>query len=94
MMRKYITQLSKGDFSTLHPNIALDANTSSFPQVVALISSTYPSLPTTNIKHVSLPSVKHIYSTRDYWEVVTTTSSTRHKIPKRYTDAIYLIEED
>ena len=93
-MRKYITQLSKEDFSTLQPNIALDANTSSFPQVVALISSKYPSLPTTNINHVSLKSVKHIYSTRDYWEVVTTTDSTRHKIPKRYTDAIYLIEED
>ena len=93
-MRNYITQLSVEDFKKIQPNHLLESDKSSFPQVVALISDQYPSLPTNNIANITLTNVKHIYSTRDYWEVVLKSDTKRHKIPKRYTDAIYLIEED
>jgi hypothetical protein len=93
-MRQYITHLSKEDFLKIAPNYSLDTSHSSFPQVVAFISDEYPSLPNQKITHINLKAAKHIYSTRDYWEVSTIYDAKRHKIPKRYTDAIYLIEED
>lgn len=93
-MRKYITQISVGDFLQLYPTFNLDTKESSFPQVVAFISDQYPSLPNNNIANIHLTAAKHIYSTRDYWEVTLMSDNRRHKIPKRYTDAIYLIEED
>ena len=93
-MRQYITHLSKEDFLKVYPSYPLDDKTSSYPQVVAFISDQYPSLPTNKITHINLKAAKHIYSTRDYWEVSTIFDAKRHKIPKRYTDAIYLIEED
>lgn len=93
-MRNYITQISKEDFLKIHPTITLYNESSSFPQVVALISEDYPSLPNHKVDIINLPNAKHIYSTRDYWEVTVNTDDTRHKIPKRYTTAIYLIEED
>jgi hypothetical protein len=93
-MRNYITRLSKEDFLKLYTSFILENNTTSFPQVVAFISDDYPALPNNKVTHIHIPSIKHIYSTRDYWEIELLTNSTRHKIPKRYTKAIYLIEED
>lgn len=92
-MRNYITQLSKEDFLILHPEFPFSEE-SSFPKVVALISDQYPSLPNHTISPIQLHSVVHIYSTRDYWEVSIHGEDKRQKIPKRYTKAIYLIEED
>lgn len=93
-MRNYITQISLEDFKKIHPNHLLESDKSSFPQVAAIISDQYPSLPNHNIANITLTNVKHIYSTRDYWEVKQVSDTKRHKIPKRYTEAIYLIEED
>ena len=93
-MRNYITQLSLDDFKRLYPYTEIANDKSSFPQVVAIISENYPALPNHDITNIKLTSVKHIYSTRDYWEVELISDTKRHKIPKRYTDAIYLIEED
>lgn len=93
-MRKYITEISTGDFLQLYPSYRLDMNESSFPQVVAFISDEYPALPNNKVTHIHVPSIKHIYSTRDYWELTLLNENTRHKIPKRYTSAIYLIRED
>lgn len=93
-MRKYITEISVGDFFQLYPSFKLDIEESSFPQVVAIISPEYPSLPNHQISNINLKQVKHIYSTRDYWEVTLHTDDKRHKLPKRYTSAIYLIRED
>jgi len=93
-MRQYITELSKEDFLKVYPSYPLDLSPSSFPQVVALISDEYPSLPNHKITHINLKAAKHIYSTRDYWEVSMVYDSNRHKIPKRYTNAIYFIQED
>jgi hypothetical protein len=93
-MRKYITRLSEEDFSKVCTSCHLDQAKSSFPQVVALISIQYPSITQERIPYIHIKSVKHIYSTRDYWEVLVEGATKRHKIPKRYTDAIYLIEED
>lgn len=92
-MRRYITQLSKEDFEKLYPYYPLIKEESSFPQVVAMISNQYPALPYNKINSINIKNTKHIYSTRDYWEVLVDNGE-RHKIPKRYTDAIYLIEED
>lgn len=89
---KYITHISQYDFKYIY-SLSINPESSSFPQVVAMISDDYPSLPNNKITHVHLTNVKHIYSTRDYWEVLLQDGS-RHKIPKRYTNAIYLIEED
>lgn len=93
-MRKYITELSKEDFLKVHPSFPLEAAKSSFPQVVAIISPDYPSLPNHKVSNINLTNARHIYSTRDYWEVTTVSDVKRHKIPKRYTEAIYLIQED
>lgn len=93
-MTKYITQISKKDFIKVYPFFVLDEAPSSFPQVVAMISNSYPALPNHSIEHVNITQVKHVYSTRDYWEVLPQGKDKREKIPKRYTEAIYLIEED
>ena len=93
-MTKYITQISKEDFRKIFPYYPLDKSSSSFPQVVAIIDDSYPSLPNHPIEHVNILKVKHVYSTRDYWEVLPHGKTKRERIPKRYTNAIYLIEED
>lgn len=93
-MRTYITQIAKEDFINIFPNFQLDESPSSFPQVVAIISNTYPALPNHTISNINILNVKHVYSTRDYWEVLPHGKTKRERIPKRYTDAIYLIEED
>jgi hypothetical protein len=93
-MRNYITQLSLQDYKKIYPEHELNIDKSSFPAVVAIISEDYPKLPTHSIREITLANAKHIYSTRDYWEVAINSCEKKHKIPKRYTKAIYLIEED
>lgn len=92
-MSKYISHVSQEDFKLISTNLAYSELTNAYPQVVAMISDKYPALPNNKPKTVHIDNVKHVYSTRDYWEVLVVDGS-RHKIPKRYTDAIYLIEED
>jgi hypothetical protein len=93
-MTKYISHISSRDFNRLYPSFKIDLSSSSYPQVFAIISDNFPTLPNHSISPIQIIKAKHIYSTRDYWEVTTLESNSRHKIPKRYTEAIYLIEED
>lgn len=93
-MRNYITRLSLSDFKALYPEHTIATDKSPFPKVVVILSETYQNFFNNPLNTVTLTSTKHVYSTRDYWEVATTTSTNRHKIPKKYTKSIYLIEED
>lgn len=92
-MSKYISHVSQNDFKLISASWGTSQLTSSYPQVVATISDEYPHFPGHKVDTIHIDNVEHIYSTRDYWEVKVVEGS-RHKIPKRYTKAIYLIEED
>lgn len=90
-MRKYITRLSLEDFKNINSEIADDLE-EEFPYCVAVSNKGYP-LPYNmgTSESLSVANVKHIYSTRDYWEVHTTTGAV-NKVPKKLTKAIYQIE--
>lgn len=90
-MRKYITRLSLEDFKKINPEIA-EGLEEEFPYCVAVSNKGYP-LPYNmgTAETICVSNVKHIYSTRDYWEVHTTTGAV-NKVPKKLTKAIYQIE--
>ena len=90
-MRKYITRISLEDFKKISPEIA-DSLEEEFPYCVAVSNIGYP-LPNNmgTAEAISVANVKHIYSTRDYWEIHTTTGSV-NKVSKKLTKAIYQIE--
>lgn len=90
-MRKYITRLSLADFKKINPEIAEDLE-KEFPYCVAISNKGYQ-LPHNmgTADSVCAANVKHIYSTRDYWEIHTTTGGV-NKVSKKLTKAIYQIE--
>lgn len=90
-MRKYITRLSLEDFKKINSEIAENLE-GEFPYCVAISNKGYQ-LPNNigTAESMCAANVKHIYSTRDYWEIHTTTGGV-HKVPKKLTNAIYQIE--
>lgn len=90
-MRRYITKISLEDFKKVNSELA-ELLEEEFPYCVAISNKSYQ-LPNNigTAKSISVSYVKHIYSTRDYWEVHTTTGSV-NKVPKKLTKAIYQIE--
>ena len=90
--RRYVTKLSFEDFKVLYPEAASKLQQQPFPHCYAVSWCNYPVLSDSGwAEAISIDNVKHIYSTRDYWEVHSG-SGTLHKIPKRLTKAIYQIE--
>lgn len=105
-MRKFITQISLGDFLKLYPEVLQDdkykdylteEGKSSFPLAIA-IHNEYPNSGYVG-KYIGYfapvflaDEVIHIYSTRDYWEVVRAGEELfRYKLPKDETKSIYLV---
>lgn len=90
-MRRYITKLSLEDFKKINSELAEGLGIE-FPYCVAISNKGYQQLNNMGtIETICVYNVKHIYSTRDYWEVHTTTGSV-NKVPKKLTKAIYQIE--
>lgn len=102
-MNKFITEISKEDFIKLYPNELYDyylADTNEdFPIAIAIhinypIKGYFGKYIGFNKPVFIADNVKHIYSTRDYWEVVRLDEPNfRYKIPKDETKAIYLIHK-
>ena len=92
-MRKYITKISLEDFKALHPEIANNL-VGTFPYCVAISKKEYPVLNDAGTaKTLWISNVRHIYSTRDYWEVFNHRES-KFKIPKKLTRVIYQVEAE
>lgn len=101
-MLKYVTRISKEDFIKLYPDVLpvgyiKEENDKLFPLAVS-IHNDYPNggyygkYLGWNCQFVA-DQVKHIYSTRDYFEVERTEEpGFKYKIPKKETKAIYLVE--
>lgn len=101
-MSKFVTQISKEDFLKLYPNALEDyylneVNNVDFPVAVA-VHVDYPDRGYFgkyigyNTPLFIADNVKHIYITRDYFEVVRTYEPNfRYKLPKDETKAIYFI---
>lgn len=89
--RKYISRISFEDFAKLYPEEAPKL-TGGFPHCVAVSWCEYPT-PSANgwNKVIHISDVKHIYSTRDYWEVHAGDNRVC-KVSKRLTGAIYQVE--
>lgn len=99
-MTTFVTQISLEDFTKLYPNVLDDyylTNTDAFPLAVAI----HEGYPTNGYfgKYIGYnapvfvaENAKHIYSTRDYWEVVRTEEPNfRYKLPKDETKSIYFV---
>lgn len=90
-MRRYITRISLSDFAKLYPEKAEELD-GTFPYCIAISKKAYPVAMSPNqTMTLVIENVKHIYSTRDYWEAFNHRGS-KFKIPKRLTKVIYQVE--
>ena len=98
-MKQFVTYISLEDFMKLYPEVAesYQDKPSLFPLAVA-IHKGYPNegyfgkYIGWNKAAFVAEEVKHIYSTRDYFEVVRIEEpSFRYKLPKDETKSIYMI---
>ena len=97
-MNKFITEISKEDFDKLYPGWEKEDDLT-YP-VTVVVNKEYPNpgtfgkqCPYTDTMLI-VKSVKHIYSTRDYFEVVSLLKPEyRYKFAKKQTKSIYLIHK-
>lgn len=100
-MKQFVTEISLEDFLKLYPDILddyylMEGAEEDFPLAVG-IHNDYPDggyigkYLGWNVQFIA-DKVKHIYSTRDYFEVERLNEPWfRYKLPKRETKSIYLI---
>lgn len=101
-MAEFVTQITLEDFLKLYPDALpefylKEGNKKFFPIALA-IHIDYPKggyfgkYIGYNAPTFIADETKHIYSTRDYWEVVRIDEPNfRYKLPKRETKSVYLI---
>ena len=102
-MRNYVTQISLKDFLKLHPGLVQDFylkddTKASFPLAIAIHSKSphegyYGRHIGCNVPVIVVDHAKHIYCTRDYFEITCTNKATdfRYKVPKKEPKSIYLV---
>lgn len=101
-MAKFVTQITLKDFLKVHPGLIQDyylkkGNEKFFPIAIAIHKDSphggyFGKYIGYNSPVFLAEKTKHIYSTRDYWEVVREEEPNfRYKLPKDETNSIYLV---